>query len=181
MSNGYKLTIFCRSLLIIFVFTVFLRGIFSSFESQIMTVGGLFKLPSDSFVLDSVSLPELIILQENSLASISNPTGSLIGTIGTTRKIKMVITAYSSTPWETDENPHITASGKRVRDGIVANNMLPFGTKITIPEIYGDKVFVVEDRMSWKKSNYHIDLWMPSYWEARNFGAKRTYIEILEG
>jgi len=97
------------------------------------------------------------------------------------RKIGVVVTAYSSTPWETDVDPYITAAGTWVRDGIIANNYLPLGTKVRIPELYGEKVFVVEDRMSWKKGNYHIDIWFPSYWEALSFGAKRTYIEVLEG
>lgn len=96
------------------------------------------------------------------------------------QKINVVITAYSSTVWETDDTPYITASGTYVRDGIVANNLLPLGTKIKIPEIFGDKIFVVEDRMNSRKSYYHIDIWFPSYQEALNFGAKRTYIEILK-
>lgn len=96
------------------------------------------------------------------------------------KKVKMVITAYTSRPEETDDTPFITASNKRVADGIIANNMLAFGTKVRIPELYGDKVFVVEDRMNQKKGNYHADIWMPEYSQAVNFGAKVTYIEVLE-
>ena len=96
------------------------------------------------------------------------------------QKIKVVLTAYSSTPEETDVTPFITASGKEVADGIVANNMLPLGTKIRIPEIYGDKVFVVEDRMNSRKSNYHVDIWLPSKELAVNFGVKTATIEVLE-
>lgn len=97
------------------------------------------------------------------------------------RKINMLITAYSSTTEETDDTPFITASGKFVRDGIVANNYLPFGTKIRLPELYGDKIFEVEDRMNCKKSKYHIDIWFPSHSEAESFGVTRTYVEIIEG
>ena len=96
------------------------------------------------------------------------------------QKIRVVATAYSSTVFETDSDPFITAAGTWVRDGIIANNLFPFGTKIRIPELYGDKVFVVEDRMNSKKGYYHIDIWFPSYWEAKEFGAKFTYVEILE-
>jgi 3D (Asp-Asp-Asp) domain-containing protein len=96
------------------------------------------------------------------------------------QKINVVLTAYSSTPWETQGNPYITASGSYVRDGVVANNLLDFGTKIRIPEVFGDKIFVVEDRMNSKNGYYHIDIWMPSYSEAVNFGVKSTYIEILK-
>jgi 3D (Asp-Asp-Asp) domain-containing protein len=92
----------------------------------------------------------------------------------------MVVTAYSSTVLETDESPFSTASGSSVRDGIMANNLLPFGTKIRIPEIYGDKIFTIEDRMNPKVGFYHADIWFPSYSEAKNFGAKTTYIEVLE-
>jgi len=119
----------------------------------------------------------LILLQGNSLLPLANP---VISKEQVKKEIRVVITAYSSSTWETDNEPFVTAAGTLVRDGIVANNYLPIGTKIRIPELYGDKVFVVEDRMNWKKSNYHIDIWFPSYWEAKNFGAKRTYIEVLE-
>jgi len=96
------------------------------------------------------------------------------------KTIKVVITAYSSTPEETDETPFITASGKSVSDGIIANNMLPIGTKIRIPSLYGSKVFVVEDRMNRRKSDYHIDIWMASKPLAVNFGVKTADIEVLE-
>jgi len=97
-----------------------------------------------------------------------------------TRKINVVLTAYSSTPDQTDGSPYITAAGTRVRSGIVANNVLPFGTEIKIPELYGNETFVVEDRLHWSKSNYHVDVWFPSRAQAIEFGAKRTYIEVLE-
>ena len=121
---------------------------------------------------------ELAIVEGNSLLPVSEPTNPEPQPVW---KIRVVITGYSSTLWETDDDPYITAAGTWVRDGIVANNWLPIGTKIKIPELFGDRIFVVEDRMSWTKGNYHIDIWFPSYWEALNFGAKRTYIEILEG
>jgi len=118
---------------------------------------------------------ELAVIQKNSLMAVSNPIEPAI-----VKKIKVVVTAYSSTTWETDNTPFITASGKSVGEGIVANNLLPFGTEIRIPELYGDKVFVVQDRMNWKKGYYHIDIWFPEYSQAKNFGAKTTYIEVLE-
>lgn len=98
----------------------------------------------------------------------------------TYRKIKVIVTAYSSTAWQTDDTPFITANGSTVRDGIVANNMLPFGTAITLPELYGNKVFTVEDRMHSRKSKYQIDIWFPTLEEAQEFGVKETYIEVVE-
>ena len=96
------------------------------------------------------------------------------------KKFKVTVTAYASVPEQTDDTPFITASGKRVGDGIIANNMLPFGTKIRIPKLYGNKVFTVEDRMASYKGNYHVDIWMPEKTLAVNFGVKTAEIEILE-
>lgn len=96
------------------------------------------------------------------------------------KTIKMIVTAYSSTPDQTWGDPFITASGKRVEDGIVANNMLPFGTKIRIPEIYGDKVFTVQDRLHQRKGKYHVDIWFETTRGAKEFGVKMTEIEILD-
>jgi len=122
--------------------------------------------------------PQFLLLNSNSLLAISNPSNSEPKVV---EKIKVLTTAYSSTVGQTDDTPFITASGKQVKWGIVANNKLAFGTKIRIPDLFGEEIFVVEDRMSREKWNYHIDIWFPSYWQALNFEAKRTYIEVLEG
>ncbi|MCU0652868.1 MAG: 3D domain-containing protein [Candidatus Pacebacteria bacterium] len=95
------------------------------------------------------------------------------------RRIKVVLTAYSSTVEQTDDTPFITANGSYVHDGIVANNGLPFGTEIRIPELYGTKVFTVEDRMHQSKGSYNFDIWFPTYEQARNFGVKYAYVEVL--
>lgn len=87
-------------------------------------------------------------------------------------------TAYSSTKDQTDNTPFITAMGTHVRDGVVAANFLPLGTIFKIPEIFGDKVFVVEDRMN-KRYPYRIDLWFPSREEANQWGLKKIKIEIV--
>jgi 3D (Asp-Asp-Asp) domain-containing protein len=116
---------------------------------------------------------QLAMLQENSLAQVSSPQNPK-------QILKAIITAYSSTIGETDSTPFITAAGTPVRDGIVANNLLPFGTKIRMPDLYGDKVFVVEDRMHRRKGDNQFDIWFASHAEAEKFGAEITYIEILE-
>jgi 3D (Asp-Asp-Asp) domain-containing protein len=92
--------------------------------------------------------------------------------------VKVLITAYSSTPEETDDTPFITASGSYVREGIVAANFLPFGARIKMPEIFGDQVFVVEDRLHEKNSD-RIDVWFPTKEKALRFGIKISEIEIL--
>jgi len=87
-------------------------------------------------------------------------------------------TAYSSTPDQTDDTPFITASNTHVRDGIVAANFLRFGAKIRFPTLYGDKVFVVEDRMN-SRYDYRVDIWMRTREEAKQFGAKIVPIEVI--
>lgn len=125
-----------------------------------------------STVLSGVVTPQTI---NADYEKVSEPVVKVVKTI------KMVVTAYSSTPDQTDDTPEITASGKRVYDGIIANNGLPFGTRVRIPSLYGDKIFVVEDRMHKRKGNYHADIWFPTFKEAKNFGAKyNVEIQVLE-
>jgi 3D (Asp-Asp-Asp) domain-containing protein len=92
---------------------------------------------------------------------------------------KVIVTAYSSTPDQTDSSPFITAKGTQVRDGIVACNFLKFGTMVRLPEVYGDKIFVVEDRMA-KYNSHKIDIWMETRAEALQFGVKYLTVEVLE-
>ncbi|MEK7493980.1 MAG: hypothetical protein AAB630_02360 [Patescibacteria group bacterium] len=91
----------------------------------------------------------------------------------------ITMTAYSSTPDQTDDSPFIMANGKRVYDGAVAANFLPFGTKVRFPELYGDKVFTVEDRMHRRFDN-RMDIWMETRGEAITFGIRKVTVEILE-
>ncbi|HLC70190.1 MAG TPA: hypothetical protein VJH75_04070 [Patescibacteria group bacterium] len=93
--------------------------------------------------------------------------------------INAVITAYTSTPDQTDDDPFIAATGKRVHDGMIAANGLPFGTIIKIPALYGEKEFVVEDRMNARYGFGRMDVWLDtSKAEARKFGVKRLQVEI---
>jgi 3D (Asp-Asp-Asp) domain-containing protein len=89
------------------------------------------------------------------------------------------VTAYTSDPDETSDHPLITASGGMVRDGEVAANFLPFGTRIQIPSLFGNKIFTVEDRTSQKFSG-RVDIWMPNVGEALTFGIQHAQIVILD-
>ena len=87
------------------------------------------------------------------------------------------VTAYSSKLEETDDTPFITAHNTEVREGIIAANFLPFGTQVKIPKIFGNKIFIVEDRMHRRKKNF-IDIWMPNKELAQNFGIHKE-VEIV--
>lgn len=94
------------------------------------------------------------------------------------RVIWVMVTAYSSEPRQTDGSPYITAKNTFVRDGVVAANFLSFNTRLRMPQHFGDKEFVVEDRMNaryWER----IDIWMPTREEAREWGARFVKVEIL--
>ena len=87
-------------------------------------------------------------------------------------------TAYNSLSWQTDSTPWITAAGTRCREGVIAANFLPFGTKVII-EGFGDQVFVVEDRMN-RRYKYRIDIWMRAYSDALKFGQRKVRYYVLE-
>lgn len=96
-----------------------------------------------------------------------------VGSSAATTTVQVTITAYSSAPNQTDGSPFVTASGACVGDGVVAANFLPFGTKLQLPGLFGDKVFEVLDRMN-ERFDYRIDVWMKSRPEALTLGVKRN-------
>lgn len=87
-------------------------------------------------------------------------------------------TAYNSMESQTDSTPWITASGTRCREGVIASNFLPMGTQILI-EGFGDRVFVVEDRMN-RRYNKRIDIWFRSYQDARQFGVRTIKYHVIK-
>lgn len=121
-----------------------------------------------------IGLDGLAGIYNQTLIQYSNPETLLV-----TSNRWVIVTAYSSTPDQTDSSPFITASGSYVRDGIVASNFLRFGTRVRFPDIYGDKIFIVEDRMALKNS-HKMDIWFPSRSQAINFGLKYLRVEILQ-
>lgn len=97
--------------------------------------------------------------------------------------VNKLVTAYNSEPGQCDNSPCITANGFNVcehgEEDTIAANFLKFGTKVRIPELYGDKIFIVRDRMNARYSD-RIDIWMIHKQDARNFGVKTAMLEILE-
>lgn len=93
------------------------------------------------------------------------------------------MTAYNSEVAQTDASPCITANGFNVcKHGVedtVAANFLPFGTKIRIPDYFGDRIFVVRDRMNRRYQN-RVDVWMKQRSDALKFGVRSGRIEIVK-
>ena len=92
------------------------------------------------------------------------------------------LTAYTSDPAQTDDTPCITASGldvcERGVENVVAANFLPIGTRVRIPELYGDRVFYVEDRMN-ERYYYKMDIWMLELDDAKTFGVQYATVEVF--
>lgn len=95
------------------------------------------------------------------------------------KSLTLRASAYSSTVDQTDADPFTTASGAKVKDGIIAMNGMPFGTKVRIPSHFGNKVFVVQDRMNSKWGTKRIDIWMPTRHAAIQWGVRTVTIEVI--
>jgi 3D (Asp-Asp-Asp) domain-containing protein len=95
---------------------------------------------------------------------------------------KHTITAYNSDVSQTDDDPCTTANGfnvcKHNQEDTIAANFLKFGTKVKIPALFGDHVFIVRDRMNSKHPN-RVDVWMKNYSDAINFGVKVADIQVV--
>lgn len=95
----------------------------------------------------------------------------------------LVITAYNSEASQTDGSPCIAANNFNVCDnGIedtIAANFLPFGSKVKIPQLFGDRIFIVRDRMN-RRHAERVDVWMVERTDAIKFGVKKAKIEVLE-
>lgn len=98
------------------------------------------------------------------------------------RSFTIPITAYTSEVGQTDDSPCITASGldvcERDIENVVAANFLPIGTRVRIPELYGERVFYVEDRMN-RRYDKHMDIWMRHLSDAKTFGLKVATVEVF--
>ena len=148
---------------------------------------GYLDLSNNSHIADNLGYLKSAVAK-NTAEDVVEPTPTPITvnteTVKTAPKTNSIAThivmasAYSSTPDQTDSTPFITAWGTQVRDGIIAANFLPFGTMVKMPELYGDKIFVVEDRMN-KRYTYKIDVWFPERVQAMEFGNKKVKIEIV--
>jgi 3D (Asp-Asp-Asp) domain-containing protein len=115
------------------------------------------------------------------------------------RTRSIVATSYSSDPYQTDSTPCLPAMNydlcEHAMNGevnTIAANDLPLGTQVRFPELYGDTVFVVRDRMNRRYTGKsRIDFYVAkldadgnvdnvaSKQNAINFGVKRLKMEIF--
>ncbi len=130
--------------------------------------------------LSDMSFPRLAQAQNQEMAN--SGAAQLLPLAGervTTKAVKIILTAYSSTPDQTDETPFVTANGTPVYDGLIAANWLAFGTRVKFPELFGDKIFIVNDRMHPRFGRGRVDLWLDAPLEqVKAFGVKKVVMEI---
>ncbi len=97
--------------------------------------------------------------------------------------VPVVATGYSSSVWETDETPFVTATNTHTRYGIVAlsRDLLRRYTS-DAPFAFGDIVhisgigdFIVEDSMNARWRN-RVDVWFPSRTAAVTFGRREVIL-----
>jgi 3D (Asp-Asp-Asp) domain-containing protein len=154
-------------------------------------------ITNDSVVKDAVmdvEAAKLSGVNDNSITQIStsSPVASSTNPIAssTPKKVDKVIrtsthtmTAYNSEVGQTDDDPCTTANGfnlcKHGIEDTIAANFLPMGTKVKIPELFGDRIFIVRDRMNQKHPN-RVDVWMKDHQSAMNFGVKVAKIQVIE-
>ena len=102
--------------------------------------------------------------------------------------IKAELTAYCNDPRCSEEWGSQTAMQTETRVGVIAApSNISLGSKIYIPELKNykaDGMFDVEDRGGAIKvkedGTYIIDVWVPTYEEAEEFGRKKTTIYLVE-
>ena len=85
------------------------------------------------------------------------------------------VSAYNPVEAQTDGDPFIMSSGKRVYDGAIAcPRWLELGTRV---EILG-RVYTCEDRMNIRYNN-HFDIMMWEYQDAIDFGRRTLQVKIF--
>jgi len=124
--------------------------------------------PQENKVKDKASTYSIATLDESEI-----PAG---------KSMVVTMTAYNSEAAQTDGDPCTTANGFNVcKHGVedtVAANFLPLGTKVMIPDHFGDRVFVVRDRTARKYGN-RVDVWMLKRSDALQFGKRHLRVVVL--
>ncbi|NCN99868.1 hypothetical protein GW920_01990 [Candidatus Falkowbacteria bacterium] len=137
---------------------------------------------STSSPMVSTTSPTIASSTQN-MTEASPDANTPTSTLKVVRSSSHVITAYNSEVGQTDDSPCITANGfnvcKHGEEDTIAANFLKFGTKVQIPELFGDRIFIVRDRMNRKYPN-RIDVWMLERQDALKFGFKVATIKVVE-
>lgn len=155
-------------------------SVFLAFELAVPLHAYAASQKQGGMVLHAVRQPVVVKLVTTKPPKREMPKKLMVPQFRVLHQVNMVVTAYSSTPDQCSGDPFITATGARVRPGTFAINGYPFGTKLRIPDHFGDRIFVVEDRMSSRYGKTRGDIWMNTRKEALQWGARHVRVEIVE-
>lgn len=148
----------------------------------ILLLSGIFigsKLDQESEIEQGFSEIEqgfqgsLPMIQGNSLIGLYAPNILMFESLGA-----RWVTGYSSEISQTDSTPFITASGTKVRDGVIAcPTYLDFGSKIIID----GEIYTCEDRMKQTEPyKYYFDIWFATREEALEWGKQLIEIKKIQ-
>ena len=176
MRQGLSLLIF---IVMLFQFALFYGPVLADYAVKQAEAASLSQ-DEEIISLDQVSKAGAM---DQEAAKLAESTASSSPEIKVIRTSRHVITAYNSEAAQTDASPCITANGFNVcnhgEEDTIAANFLKFGTKVQIPELFGDRVFVVRDRMN-KRHSDRVDVWMKDRSDAIKFGVKVAEIRVVE-
>lgn len=182
--------------------TIQIRKIIDAFISLLvvfsLTVSAVMPrvVKSESVEAASMSSGLVVLPSEINPDSVGYPAA---GERDPLRSMYVIVTSYSSDPYQTDSSPCYPAMNYDLctwaEKGVVntvAANFLPLGTQVKFPELYGDKVFVVRDRMNARYNGTNkVDIYSAVLDEtgkldptasreaAKNFGLKHLKMEIF--
>ena len=176
-SSGYtktqailvSLTIMLGTLTMIGSTNAATRFKLNNLEDAISIGSESIRAPEESLIM----LPEEI--QEENLQKLREEAMQ----VEAVSTVYMEASAYNSVPGQTDGSPFKTAIGSLTREGVIASNYFPIGTKIQIPDHFGDQVFRVEDRMN---PRYHktLDIWMEEISDAKQWGRRYIKVDVIK-
>lgn len=100
-------------------------------------------------------------------------------------ELEAEISAYNSEAGQTDSTPFTAANNRRVFPGGIATNVFPCGTEFTIPGLFGNRVFTVNDRMNRRYDplrtdgiTVNMDVWMAEKRKAKELGRQRFRVIV---
>lgn len=92
--------------------------------------------------------------------------------------IRAQVSAYTSSPDETDATPNINAAGSKPGPGSIAcPPRYKFGTKVLL----NNKEYVCDDRMNQRyASGDYFDIWMYTKRDAIHWGRRTITVQVLQ-
>lgn len=179
-----------KKLIIAIIFCLLANIVFlpasASAEENILEISPIFEISSNisQYYQDNIVKilnPSVLFFRNKEMNNNRLPENN---NLSVNKSAIITFTAYNSEVGQCDDSPCITANGFNVcKHGVedtIAMNGVKLGTKLRIPELFGDKVFVVRDRMNSRYDSSRGDVWMVDKQDARQFGVKIAKVEFLQ-